>query len=127
MKTHTFNIPMLDFKIKLIQITSKKDYIQVKKHEWLQDIPDEDREEIFQNVKEDVCDGACVLRNLNMKQLIVVFYRFESEEKRVNVYAHEKRHVEDRIMEYLHIEDFEAAGYLAGFLAVEFNKFHNQV
>ena len=123
MKTYCFNVPMFDFEVKLIQIEGKKDYAQVKKHEWLQDIPDEDKEEIFQNVKDDVCDGAYVLRNLNLKQLIVVFYRFESEEKRVNVYAHEKRHVEDRIMEYLHIEDFETAGYIAGYLAVEFYKF----
>lgn len=123
MKTYSFKVPMFDYDIKLIQIEGKKDYAQVKKIEWLQGIPDEDREEIFKNAKEDVCDGACVLRNLNMRQLIVVFYRFESEEKKVSVYAHEKRHVEDRIMEHLQIEDFETAGYLAGFLAVEFNKF----
>ena len=127
MKTYCFEVPMLDFEVKLIQIEGKKDYAKVKKHEFLQNIPDEDKEEICQNVKDNVCDGACVLRNLSLKQLIVVFYRFESEEKKISVYAHEKRHVEDRIMEHLHIEDFETAAYLAGFLAVEFNKFHHQV
>jgi len=127
MKTHSFNIPIFDFKVKLIQIEDKKDLPSLKKHKWLKNMDDENKEEIFTKIKNENYDGGTTFRDFSSREFLVIFYTFSSEEAKVNVYAHEKRHIEDRLMEYVGINDIETAGYIAGFLAVEFNKFHNQV
>lgn len=88
---------------------------------------DEDKEEIFTDIKNENHDGGTTYRSFPTQEFLVIFFKFSSEEAKVNVYAHEKRHIEDRLMQYLEINDIETAGYLAGFLAVEFNKFYNQV
>ena len=40
----------------------------------------------------------------------------------VSAYAHEKRHIEDRILDICNIKDEETAGYIAGYLAPYFEE-----
>lgn len=122
MKTHSFDIPIFDFKANLIQIEDKNDLSLIEKHKWLKNMEDVDKEEIFTEIKNENYDGGTTLRNFHSQEFLVIFFKFSSEEAKINVYAHEKRHIEDRLMQYLEINDIETAGYLAGFLAVEFNK-----
>ena len=122
MRTHSFDIPIFNFKVNLIQIEDKKDLSSLEKHKWLKNMEDADKEEIFTKIKNENYDGGTTFRNFPSQEFLVIFYKFSSEETKVNVYAHEKRHIEDRLMQYLEINDIETAGYLAGFLAVEFNK-----
>lgn len=123
MKTHSFEIPIFDFKVNLIQIEDKKDLPLLEKHKWLKNMDDENKEEIFTKIKNENYDGGTTFRDFSSQKFLVIFYKFSSEEAKIYVYAHEKRHIEDRLMQYLEINDIETAGYLAGFLAVEFNKF----
>ena len=51
MKTHSFNIPIFDFKVKLIQIEDKKDLSSLEKHKWLKNMDNENKEEIFTKIK----------------------------------------------------------------------------
>ena len=123
MKTYSFDIPIFDFKVKLIQIEDIKDLPSLEKHKWLKNMDDEDKEEIFTKIKRENFDGGTTFRSFPTQEFLVIFFKFLSEEAKINTYAHEKRHIEDRLMEYLGINDIETAGYLAGFLAVEFYKF----
>ena len=58
--------------------------------------------------------------------MLVVFYPMSSEDVQAEVYYHEKRHVEDRIMEWASVNDIESAGLLAGFLGTKFYLFAKQ-
>lgn len=122
MKTHSFKIPIFDFKVNLIQIEDKKDLPSLKKHKWLKYLDDENKEEIFTKIEDEQYDGGTTFKNFHFLEFLVIFFKFSSEEAKINVYAHEKRHIEDGLMQHLRINDIETAGYLAGFLAVEFNK-----
>ena len=51
-----------------------------------------------------------------MRKIAVVFYPFSNEEEKAEVFAHEKRHIEDRVMEWASVDDIESAGLIAGFL-----------
>ena len=46
-----------------------------------------------------------------------------SEKNRDNCYSHEKRHIEDRVLEWYSVNDIESAGLLAGFLGEKFADF----
>ncbi|NCD06176.1 MAG: hypothetical protein EOL97_08660 [Spirochaetia bacterium] len=50
-------------------------------------------------------------------QIFVAIFPSSSPEARRNTINHEKRHIEDEILELSGIEDKEAAGYLAGYLS----------
>lgn len=52
---------------------------------------------------------------------------FENESQREEVYAHEKRHIEDRIMKWASVDDIESAGLLAGFLGTKFYEFKKRI
>ena len=68
---------------------------------------------------EDNWDGGWTMLNNYIKSVFILFTGFSSIGKRANVVAHEKRHLEDRILKHGRIEDDEAAAYLAGYLEEE--------
>ena len=51
----------------------------------------------------------------------------KNERTRANVYSHEKRHIEDRVLQYASVDDIESAGLLAGFLGEKFYDFDKLV
>lgn len=57
---------------------------------------------------------------------MIEYHPFTSLSNQVEVFTHEKRHVEDRICEWLGINDIEASAYLAGFLGVKFWEFQQK-
>lgn len=54
---------------------------------------------------------------------VCIFYNVK--ERKAELYGHEKRHVEDRILRLCGVKDIEAAGYLAGYLSTVFDDFDN--
>jgi len=116
MKSRTFNIPLYDYKVTLVEIESRKDVMGVIGILKKNDIPNDAIGEEINFINSDKHNGGNIYRNLNKKKFLIILYRMTSASKRLEVLGHEKRHIEDRLAEHCGIDDIEAMGYLAGYL-----------
>ena len=120
-----FKIPLYYVDVTLIQVESPNDASLV---ESIMKSIKTDKEWInytISGIKNDSTNGGDTYRNLDLKKILVIFYRMTNERERSNVYSHEKRHIEDRILEWASIHDIESAGLLAGYLGEKFYEFRN--
>lgn len=122
MLIHEFSIPIFDFDVQLLQIEMPQDSTQFREEAARFGMEEEDIEEECARIERDAKDGGNTYRNGKFKRFLVVFYNMTSVEEREQVWAHEKRHIEDRIMQFCGIDDIETAGYIAGYLGNEFHK-----
>jgi hypothetical protein len=117
MKIKKFKVDVYDWKVTLIEITSKKDYKKVipilKKFGC--------EKEIVKNTKFHIKNGS---KNgghhsydTKYWESIILIYPSTSKKERMRVLCHEKRHCEDKILEELSVYGVEAPAYLAGYLA----------
>lgn len=123
MKKLKFNIPIYDFDITLVQIEEKSDKVKV-----LSAMKDIKCTQAHMDSVSDYIDRGCygggdTFYNFDIRAMVIVFYTFRSEESRWEVYSHEKRHIEDRVLQYTHVDDIESAGLLAGYLGRKFYQF----
>ena len=120
-----FQIPLYKVDITLVQVESKEDESAVA--ELLESINVKDFEYTIDCIKRDVVNGGDTYRDLEHRRIVVVFYLMEDNMSRAEVYSHEKRHIEDRILEFYSVNDIESAGLLSGFLGERFYEFWNKV
>lgn len=116
MKSKRIDIPIYDFRLDLLEIESSNDVALLTKFFKGVRLDDEISLEILEAVKNGDVDGGWTLANLGIKRILVVLLKMRSEEQRRGVLAHEKRHVEDDILKHCHVNDDEAAAFLAGYL-----------
>jgi hypothetical protein len=90
------------------------------------DLDEETCDEIDENIKDGDYNGAITCHRGKQRKAVVFFYPIDNEEKAVEIYDHEKRHLEDFILNFLDVDDTEAAAYLAGYLGKVFWKFKNK-
>lgn len=124
MRTIQFDVPLYKVDILLIQAESQKETDTILSS--IQEFGvkgDDSLSEIKENLNEGFVNGGATFRYLIGRKVAVLFYMFDSTEEMVNTYAHEKRHVEDRILDYFSVKDSESAAMLAGFLAEKFMEF----
>lgn len=123
MKKMRFVAPYYEVEITLVQVEGVGDTDAITKvcHDFK--IEEEWAEEIKGCVSRDAVNGGNTFRCLNRYKILVVFYRMTSEKILRNRYCHEKRHVEDRILNWAGVDDIEAAAFLAGFLGEKFYEF----
>lgn len=126
MKQIKFDVPIFDIEVILIQTESIEDKDTIlnlmKDYEATEDI----LKELDDNISNDRTDGGNTYWSAGLHRAITVFYEMESQERKDICYAHEKRHIEDRILEFCGINDRETAGYLAGWLMPYFNKLNKE-
>lgn len=126
MKTKTFKVPIYGQTITLIQVDGKDDADAIvpilKNHKLTQEHIDD----VLENISKGVFNGGDTFRNFQIERLLVVFYVMKTPYQRANVYSHEKRHLEDRILEWANINDIEASAFLAGFLGEKFFEFQKE-
>lgn len=120
-----FQVPLYKVDITLAQVESKEDESAVA--ELLESINAEDREYTINGIMRGAVNGGDTYRNLEHRRIIVIFYLMEDNMSRAEVYSHEKRHIEDRILKFYGVDDIESAGLLAGFLGERFYEFWNKV
>jgi len=117
MKKININIPIFDWQLRVLDTT--KDDLKVdilKALSWIS--PDQETlESINHSLETKAYDGGLHLWNIPQRRSLVLLYPYSSWEMRVNILAHEKRHVEDRILSSLYIDDVETAAYLSGYIA----------
>lgn len=128
MKKLSFKIDVYDWEVYLYQLEAKdtkKDVIKVlQKH----NIPVDKNQDVLDDIEDGAYDGGWTFYNRGQPISVVLLERFSSENAKNSVYFHEKRHVEDDIIEHLQMYDeSEAAAYLAGYLAIKFLELSKQV
>ena len=111
------DIPIFEYKLRSVEIESKKDVKAFKAHMKWAHLKKEHRQDLIQEIEDEVYDGGQVFCNHMKRKILLILHRPSSDRVRINVLAHEKRHVEDRIMAALSIDDAETAAFLAGYLA----------
>jgi len=116
MKSRTFNIPIYDFKVTLVEVESKEDTKTILPILKSVHADPENIENELKYIEEGVIDGAGTYSNLDMKKFVVVLHPTSSKLMRLEILGHEKRHIEDYILQKCHIIDIEASAYLAGYL-----------
>lgn len=127
MKTLKFDIPLYGIHVDLVQVETKDDKDGAIKFMRAIKCPQEFINEITDYIERGCFNGGNTYRNLDLKDILVIFCPMSDEETRAEVYAHKKRHIEDRIMEWASVDDIESAGLLAGYLGRMFYRFNNIV
>ena len=126
MKQIKFDVPIFDIEVILIQIESIEDKDNILNLMKDYEATEEILKELDDNISNNRTDGANTYWSSGLHRAITVFYEMEDQERKDVCYAHEKRHIEDRILEFCGINDRETAGYLAGWLMPYFNKLNKE-
>lgn len=110
-------IPIYNVSLTLIQVTSSDDAESIKDIMLSSGITEQEYIDYTINgIKNNAEDGGETYRNLSKKEILCIFYKMSDKRNKEEIYAHEKRHVEDRILEFFEIDDLESAALLAGYL-----------
>lgn len=117
MKRIRFNIPIYGFSVTFIEVENKSDKDYVVREMKNVKITSDDIEEVKENIERECTNGGICFRNGDLNKFLVIIYPCKNEEKRREVINHEKRHIEDRILEWVGVQDIEAAAYLAGYIS----------
>lgn len=125
MKTHKFEVPFYKVQVTLVQIEGPEDMAEVEKacKKFGIEVTPGMRENIMRNRK----NGGDTYRLLTHRCIVVFFYPFTNPLEREGVMCHEKRHIEDRILEFFGVSDIESSAFLAGYLGEEFYKFKEKL
>lgn len=124
MKAFTHNIPIYRYGLMIISV-SKEDMENEDKVNKLRKylspyFPDCYIEETIKVAKSG--NEEAITRSEGSRSFCI-FYNIN--ERKEELYGHEKRHVEDRLLRICGIKDTESAGYLAGYLSAVFSDFDN--
>lgn len=122
-----FSVPLLDIDIHLIQLQIGDTYDTLYKAIKCYELDDDLINGFKDNIKRNAKNGGITCSRFNTHEIFIVFYPFTNLPRMQEVYAHEKRHTEDRILAFCRIDDRETAAYLAGKLEVQFLNFQNNV
>lgn len=82
---------------------------------------------VIDNIIHNYKNGGETFRNLNKCKILVIFYAMENDYERAKVYSHEKRHIEDRLLQWFSVDDIESSALLAGHLGKVFYEFYEIV
>lgn len=117
MKLRNIRVPIYDFKIGLIEIESKEDKDRVVEIMTKFGCSSEDIEDESNGIEQECMNGGNTYRQLGNRKILVTIYPCKDEATRREILNHEKRHIEDRILEHCGVDDIEASAYLAGYLS----------
>lgn len=118
-----FHIPIYDVDVAMVQIEDSNDKEPIRKLLNSIGAREEDIQTTLENIENESTNGGDTYRCLEARKITVVFFPFTDTDNKTNIFDHEKRHVEDRILEYFSVQDAESAALLAGYLGVQFRKF----
>ena len=100
----------------LVEINGAEDEAPVRKLLGRRAISASNIERVCDITRRGGINGGDLFYNFPTQSAVIVFYPMSSLGDKVNIYCHEKRHLEDRVMQFASVNDPEAAAFLAGFL-----------
>lgn len=118
-----FHIPIYDIDITMVQIENSNDKKPIEKLLNSVAVNEEDKQKTLDDVENESVNGGDAYRCLGARKMLIIFFPFTNNDEKINTFDHEKRHIEDRILEHFNVQDNESAALLAGYLAVQFRKF----
>lgn len=117
MKKKKIKIPIYNIDVTVIEVENKYDADSVCKEVESICTEIEYIDTIRRAIENEEHDGGETIRNLLLRKVLVIIYECSSKKTRREIIGHEKRHIEDRILEFFNINDIESAAMLAGFLS----------
>ena len=117
MKKKIIKVPIYDFTITFVEVEKEDDKCAISKLMLSHELPKELIDEVKDKIEKGCIDGGLTTTRPSSHEIFVLLYKSSNETKRRNVVNHEKRHVEDDILEITKVEGQEASAYLAGFLS----------
>lgn len=118
MKRKEIKIPIFDWDLVVLEVESDKDYSHLQDFKEV-NVSAEDYNEIKDGIRNGIFNGGLSFSNSDLNKSVIILYKMESELEKLKTLGHEKRHIEDYILQELDIHDAETAGLLAGYLAGE--------
>ena len=117
MKKIKFKIPIYDFSVTWLEIQNKDDKDAVLQEMSKMKCQKEDINDVIDNIERECMNGGSTFRNMDLKKFLVIVFPCSNETIRRDIVNHEKRHIEDRLLKYVCVDDIEACAYLAGYLS----------
>ncbi len=115
MKVKRFIIPMYDFRVTLVEVRDEDNIKKVLKAcDFVKGT--EYHTEVKDNLENGYHDGGHFFYNMRKRVGLILIYHQTSKKRRLECIGHEKRHLEDRLLKYYSVDDFEAAAMLSGYL-----------
>jgi len=115
MKKLKFTIPIYDWDVVFVENIGQGEFPILKNE--LKKYKVHDIDYIQESIEDGDKDFGTHLFNTYKRHSVIILLNNVSKKSRRNVLAHEKRHLEDRILNHLSIDDIEAAAYLSGYIA----------
>lgn len=121
MRTVRFTIPIYDYDVVYTALEpddSVEDRVAFVTKE-LTDIKTGQQyiDETIKEIKEESKNGGNHFYNLSNLVSFILIYPHDELGRMKATIAHEKRHLEDRILKHYRVKDIESAGLLSGYLA----------
>lgn len=117
MKKTKFNVPIYGYDVTVIEIEGKRDKAKVRKEMEEVKCTQEHIDSVADGIDKGNYNGGHTFRNLDIMSFLVIIYPCKDEATRREIINHEKRHVEDRLLQHCGVEDVESSAYLAGYLS----------
>lgn len=114
----SFKVPLYCFDCTFIELEGKEDADALSRELRRLRVTEDIYEELVVSCREGDVDGGWTITNFGNKRICVVLLPMRSDDRRISVLGHEKRHVEDDILSHCGVDDKEASAYLAGFLSL---------
>lgn len=120
MKIKTIKVPLYRYNIILLKIKNHNQKNDVLKYLKDNNVADDVIEDI--SSKFDICaqDGALTIYSDNSLYCYCIVFPHTTTKELVSTYIHEGRHITDRILELMGIDDIEASAYLNEFVTINF-------
>lgn len=116
MKVTRFEVPIFIYKVIVVTIEGPDDVADILPLLKELKVNKADTKEVKRNIKESVKKGGIHFYNEGLQSSMIIIYSDENYEDYINTLGHEKRHIEDAILETKGIRDRETAAYIAGYL-----------
>ena len=121
MKVNRFSIPIYDYDVIYIELHSDdsvEEQIAIITEELtLMKTNEQYLDETIQEIKDGSKNGGNHFYNLSKSVSLIMIYPHDDPDRLRATIAHEKRHLEDRMLKHYRVKDIESAGLLAGYLS----------
>lgn len=111
------NVEIYHHKIKLIEVNKKDKYSKLEEILYQYNLPSDTLNDIKYNIENKCINGGWTISSMSRRLSLVIILPCSNKESRRDVINHEKRHIEDDILEHCGVNDKEASAYLAGYLS----------
>ena len=127
MKIWEVDVPIFNYHIDFLFVTSKHDAYKIEKFLASRDILKEDYQFSIDIIKNDKHGGGVTFFCENMHSFIVVVYKEQNKDELISTITHEIRHIVDDMCHQLNIEDVETPAYITGYISMNIFKEINDI